>query len=961
MVMNLKRAINSIKAFPRRLVNGADAKQVKYVGDTIAEIIDRYLPYYPAEGDARPGLSEQIANRFRESLAEAMESDSDEEAHYAPPRGNPLASPVQAKVTAASPLARSIDSNSSVGTPYRPKPSASAHSSPSSQSSAAHSLPGASPLNSPPGMTGSRSLPPSPPQRHRAATGIPLNHIDRLPGRQTETQYAYDDSARIRRKHDKPYLPKIGTGNWAIMITLFLSAGNGGSMEEDVLRNKAETYSNEPMWGNKRNVYSAFSNVPRLIEAGYLGVLLDPRRYYLTPLGEELAKQFYADSAFATPTHPTHSAASPEKEVPDDIFAATGPNYHPTYVPPAVLPQASSLLPTQTLCSSSIASPPRAGSHSTVDTARGYASARNTEIREPIPIDVANDAEGSTSPGKKKRGRPKKNAAAPQAPEPNGPQEPGRIVSSQSSLSSAYASYPSSPLSTTQPIPIELSDDLEDDPLMSSPPSKRPKLSAAQSSSSLPPSAHAAPSSVPIPQATSPVRHVSSPEIAHGAHTNAQGARQNYGAVRTATLANGAVPQTNVLNPVRGPIVVSEESRTAPSTPAKASKPARGRAVATALDALATPSRAPIIANDPSTARNGRFQPPWRREVYHPPNPDGLTTFVREPGFDRVSPAFRAEVPVQASVSNLEMVPLDEAHVRAPLKAHRIQSVVLFVDTNEMRLRREKNADYFQNALEDGGVQVRTHSLALGDFLWVGLDSQGTAIVLDSLIERKTVDDLGESIIDGRYVNQKWRIRHSGLTRCFYLIEGTIDHTIKNYSVSVASLLQAQAKVAYGEPRLKLLRTKDQRDSVKYIDALTKIMEAQFIGQIVYTTSDAAIETLKVRHHGITNFERFERCTIDDSNLCWTLEQFQIYFQKTKTLHGIDLFGIQMSSFYGSNPQIAAAIVSVWKSLPNLLAAIDMANDTEERYSLLSSIEVNGARIDQELAMFIIDTLSGLA
>jgi crossover junction endonuclease MUS81 len=45
--------------------------------------------------------------------------------------------------------------------------------------------------------------------------------------------------------------------------------------------------------------------------------------------------------------------------------------------------------------------------------------------------------------------------------------------------------------------------------------------------------------------------------------------------------------------------------------------------------------------------------------------------------------------------------------------------------------------------------------------------------LLDFIVERKTADDLAASIMDGRYEEQKYRLKTSGLSNVIYLVEGT--------------------------------------------------------------------------------------------------------------------------------------------------------------------------------------------
>jgi hypothetical protein len=49
---------------------------------------------------------------------------------------------------------------------------------------------------------------------------------------------------------------------------------------------------------------------------------------------------------------------------------------------------------------------------------------------------------------------------------------------------------------------------------------------------------------------------------------------------------------------------------------------------------------------------------------------------------------------------------------------------------------------------------------------------QSSVLVLDCVVERKTVNDLASSIVDGRYEEQKCRLQDCGVANCVYLVEG---------------------------------------------------------------------------------------------------------------------------------------------------------------------------------------------
>jgi len=60
-------------------------------------------------------------------------------------------------------------------------------------------------------------------------------------------------------------------------------------------------------------------------------------------------------------------------------------------------------------------------------------------------------------------------------------------------------------------------------------------------------------------------------------------------------------------------------------------------------------------------------------------------------------------------------------------------------------------------------------------------------MVLDYIIERKILNDLKSSIIDGRYKDQKSRLKASSLKKIYYLIEGSDDRVTERHQTVVYS------------------------------------------------------------------------------------------------------------------------------------------------------------------------------
>lgn len=85
--------------------------------------------------------------------------------------------------------------------------------------------------------------------------------------------------------------------------------------------------------------------------------------------------------------------------------------------------------------------------------------------------------------------------------------------------------------------------------------------------------------------------------------------------------------------------------------------------------------------------------------------------------------------------------------------------IILIIDTREVESSKTKNRDKIAETLEAKGIRVETRALRLGDMCWVarrkdGLGGEEDECVLDYVVERKRLDDLVNSIKDGRYTEQ---------------------------------------------------------------------------------------------------------------------------------------------------------------------------------------------------------------
>nr|SVE75760.1 EOG090X06E6 [Daphnia hispanica] len=192
--------------------------------------------------------------------------------------------------------------------------------------------------------------------------------------------------------------------------------------------------------------------------------------------------------------------------------------------------------------------------------------------------------------------------------------------------------------------------------------------------------------------------------------------------------------------------------------------------------------------------------------------------------------------PVEPAIPEEEIVveeqPEPYTHIRdrVTLKAG-AYDIVLCVDIAEVsgygltsgsgKNQKETAAKSFQNC----GVPYDVRKLSIGDYLWICKPKANSGVSNDKelalpyVVERKRMDDVVSSIKDGRFKEQKFRLKHSGLVRPIYLIEEFGNR--QNLGLPEASVLQAIANTLIVE-KFQVQWTQKSEESVAFLVQMTK-------------------------------------------------------------------------------------------------------------------------------------------
>ncbi|GAA5798293.1 hypothetical protein HPULCUR_003694 [Helicostylum pulchrum] len=160
--------------------------------------------------------------------------------------------------------------------------------------------------------------------------------------------------------------------------------------------------------------------------------------------------------------------------------------------------------------------------------------------------------------------------------------------------------------------------------------------------------------------------------------------------------------------------------------------------------------------------------------------------------------------------------------------------IMLVLDNREIQMKNSRT--YFQQKLAEKGVKCITRALDLGDVIWVAKKKNSTGedqeLFLDYILERKRLDDLVSSIKDGRYVEQKKRLRVSGAEKIIYVVEEYSREDAVNFGLQAVQTAMSSLQIVEG---FYLRRTDSIEETIDFLVSATKIMNRIYQNTTLYS------------------------------------------------------------------------------------------------------------------------------
>lgn len=258
-------------------------------------------------------------------------------------------------------------------------------------------------------------------------------------------------------------------------------------------------------------------------------------------------------------------------------------------------------------------------------------------------------------------------------------------------------------------------------------------------------------------------------------------------------------------------------------------------------------------------------------------------------------------------------------------------TVELILDVREVRAKNDR--DYMQNELIKKGIQPTMKALEVGDALWVArcrkkgwLKQMGAdcdEVVLDWIVERKRLDDLISSIKDGRFHEQKFRLRRSGVQNVIYIVEDkSMDsQELQRYDEHIKSAT-ASIQVVNG---YFLKRTAMMDETIKYLASMTRLLKQKYENKPLHIVPT---EVLTAKNH-LPLMKHLKEKHPDVGHYI-SYDAFSDLTSKSEMMNLRDLYLKMLMCTRGVTGEKAIEIQKVWKTPNELVRALEAYGGASE-------------------------------
>lgn len=281
--------------------------------------------------------------------------------------------------------------------------------------------------------------------------------------------------------------------------------------------------------------------------------------------------------------------------------------------------------------------------------------------------------------------------------------------------------------------------------------------------------------------------------------------------------------------------------------------------------------------------------------------------------------------------------------------------VQLVLDTREVRTKTDR--DYIANELMKQGINPLVRALELGDAMWVAkcrdptllaqYGEEGDEVMLDWIIERKRLDDLISSVKDGRFHEQKFRLRRSGIKNVIYLVE---EFTVTHPDAASGNGLKYQEMVASAIASTQVVngyfmkKTRNVDDSIRYLARMTLLLRKMYGGPdspVQSTASSTSRRVSLIPSRRLSSTQSYltllDALRAQNPSLTYgvTVPTFSALTSKSDVLSLRDIYLKMLMCTRGITGEKALEIQKRWQTPRHLVEAYE-GLQTKERETLVS-------------------------
>lgn len=239
-----------------------------------------------------------------------------------------------------------------------------------------------------------------------------------------------------------------------------------------------------------------------------------------------------------------------------------------------------------------------------------------------------------------------------------------------------------------------------------------------------------------------------------------------------------------------------------------------------------------------------------------------------------------------------------------------------------------------------------SRALPLGDVLWVAKvkdefagqlrhlnrddeEEHSTEIVLDYIVERKRLDDLISSIKDGRFHEQKFRLRKSGVQNVAYIVEAFSISTERSetYGQSVETAITSTQVVN----DIFVKQTTKLDETIKYLARMTRTLE-----DLYKTKEIRVVRSNRIVAETYLSMMEGLRKSNPRSTVGITLPAFEALCDKNQAMTLRDVYLKILLCIRGVTADQAIEIQKLWPTPIALIEAYERCPTPQARDNMIS-------------------------